>query len=261
MSLLTLITSIDPSTAHLIHFIFEWLGVLSGVQVYRWIKRRKGQHGLTEGSSFAVVFGCILGAGIGNKLMFGLEMPDLIAEHGLLMLLSGQSIVGGLLGGLIGVEIAKKITGLKQSTGDDFVWPLIVGTIVGRIGCFLAGLNDGTFGNPTVLPWGIDFGDGIARHPTQLYDMLWVSSIGGLLWANRQTLQRVSGLSFKLYLAGYLFWRFWVDGIKPIPYVYPLGLSGIQWACLIALIIYLPLVWRDLRKLSVVQPHTTTPHA
>lgn len=240
----------SASTAHTIHFIFEWLAILTGVQVYRIIKKRRGQARITEGTSFAVALGCILGAAVGNKLMFVLEMPFLWSQHGWMALLQGQSIVGGLLGGLLGVEIAKKIVGVTHSTGDDFILPLIVGTIVGRIGCFLAGLHDGTFGNPTNLPWGIDFGDGLPRHPTQLYDMIWVSAIGLLLWRYRQPLSSVSGLSFKLYLAGYLLWRLLVDGIKPVPYAYPLGLSGIQWACMIALGLYLPFLVKNLQQLQ-----------
>ena len=30
---------------------------------------------------------------------------------------------------------------------------------VGRIGCFLSGLPDGTYGLPSSLPWAIDLGD------------------------------------------------------------------------------------------------------
>mgnify|MGYP000110698136 CR=1 FL=1 len=245
----------SASTAHTIHFIFEWLAILTGVQVYRLIKKRRGQARITEGTSFAVALGCILGAAVGNKLMFLLEMPFLWSQQGWLALLQGQSIVGGLLGGLLGVEIAKKIVGVTNSTGDDFILPLMVGTIVGRIGCFLAGLHDGTFGNPTTLPWGVDFGDGLPRHPTQLYDILWVSATGLLLWHYRQPLSRVSGLSFKLYLAAYLLWRLLVDGIKPVPYAYPLGLSGIQWACIIALGLYLPFLVKNLQQL---QQHSRT---
>lgn len=247
-----MIVSIEFSAeiAQQIHFVFEWLAILSGVQVYRWIKRRKGQMAITEGSSFVVLFGCIVGAGIGNKLLFALEYPQLWTQQGWHTLAQGQSIVGGLLGGLIGVEIAKKISGVQHSTGDDFILPLIVGTIVGRIGCFLAGLHDSTFGLPTSLPWGIDFGDGIARHPTQIYDMLAVSGLGLLLWLNKARLTQISGLSFKIYLTGYLSWRLLVDGIKPVPYAYWLSLSGIQWVCLVALLLYLPFLHRDYLKLK-----------
>jgi prolipoprotein diacylglyceryltransferase len=241
---------LSATTAQQVHFVFEWLAILLGVQVYRAIKRRKKQESLLQGATFMVMLGCIFGAAIGNKLVFALEYPQLWQENGWLTLLQGQSIVGGLLGGLLGVETAKKISGIHYSTGDDFILPLIIGTIIGRIGCFLAGLHDGTFGIATTLPWGMDFGDTIYRHPTQLYDMLAVSMMGLVLYMNRQSLLCVSGLAFKLYLAGYLFWRLLIDSLKPVPYAYWLDLSGIQWTCLLALLLYLPFVWRDLIKLK-----------
>ena len=240
----------DAAQAHTIHLILEWLAIAVGVQIYRRQKRLSALQSPTTESgqiladgNFAIVLGCILGAAIGNKLVFWIEVPHLWSSvnHNINTLLSGQSIVGGLLGGLLGVEIAKKITHQTQSTGDLFILPLIVATIIGRIGCFLAGLNDGTFGNPTQLPWGIDFGDGITRHPTQLYDMLFVLIWGGLIISLKMKLRHKAGLSFKLYLSGYLCWRLVIDSIKPVPYEYFYHLSGIQVVCVAALIIYIPL--------------------
>jgi prolipoprotein diacylglyceryltransferase len=247
----------SAAVATQIHFVFEWLAMLIAVQIYRGLKRRKGEKTLTDHRTFAVLLSCIIGAGIGNKLLFAIEYPPLWASQGWAILFQGQSIVGGLIGGLIGVEVSKKIWGVKHSTGDDFILPLIVGTIIGRIGCFLAGLQDGTFGLSTQLPWGIDFGDGIFRHPTQLYDMLAVSSIGLLLWNARARLSQVSGLAFKLYLASYLIWRLFIDQLKPVPYAYGFGLSGIQWVAIMALLVYLPLVIRDWRKTNsnLLLPH------
>ena len=43
---------------------------------------------------------------------------------------------------------------------------------IGRIGCFQTGLSDRTYGKPASLPWGVDFGDRIFRHPTQLYEVV-----------------------------------------------------------------------------------------
>jgi phosphatidylglycerol---prolipoprotein diacylglyceryl transferase len=242
---------LSAATAQLVHLAFEWLALAGGVQLYRWQRRRAGQSALLQPGSFAVVVGCILGAAIGNKLVFWIEMPHL--WHGAVpdwrLIASGQSIVGGLLGGLLGVETAKKITGVQHSTGDQFILPLVAGTVVGRIGCFLAGLHDGTYGVPTTLPWGVDFGDGIPRHPTQVYDMLFVLAAGALLWQGRAALARSPGLAFKLYLASYLAWRLLVDGIKPVPYAYAFGLSGIQWVCVLALAGYLPFVFLQSREL------------
>jgi prolipoprotein diacylglyceryltransferase len=155
-----------------------------------------------------------------------------------------------LLGGLVGVEIGKKCAGVTQSTGDRFVMPILVGLIVGRIGCFLAGLQDDTYGNPTSLPWGVDFGDGVRRHPTQLYDIVFALVALALLRLWRPTLARAPGLQFKLLLAGYLSWRLVIDGLKPVPFAFAGGLSGIQLVCAVALVLYLPLVARQFSRLG-----------
>jgi phosphatidylglycerol:prolipoprotein diacylglycerol transferase len=50
-------------------------------------------------------------------------------------------------------------------------------------------------------------------------------------------------------LSGYLAWRFAIDALKPVPYAWPGGFSGIQFVCLLALAIYLPFVARAFRGL------------
>jgi len=230
--------------AHLLHLLLEWCAIALGVQLYRWQRRRAGQAGLLQPGSFPVFIGCLLGAGIGNKLVFWIEWPQLWAAHGgqLAAWAAGQSIVGGLLGGLLGVEAAKKLAGIRHSTGDLFVLPLVAGTVLGRIGCLLAGLNDGTYGLPSALPWAVDLGDGIGRHPVQLYEILFVLAWGGAIVRMMPRMAHEPGLAFKFYLAGYLAWRLAVEGIKPLPYDYGAGLSGIQLVCMLALLAYLPLL-------------------
>ena len=44
----------------------------------------------------------------------------------------------------------------------SYVFPLILGMCVGRVGCFLTGLADHTHGVHDVLPWAVNFGDGAA---------------------------------------------------------------------------------------------------
>jgi prolipoprotein diacylglyceryltransferase len=243
---------LSAGAAQTTHLLFEWLALAAGMQLYRWQRRRAGQPAMLQPGSFAVVVGCILGAAIGNKLVFWIEMPHLWQSSApdWRLIASGQSIVGGLLGGLLGVEIAKKLAGIHRSTGDQFILPLVAGTVIGRIGCFLAGLHDGTYGMPTSLPWGVDFGDGIRRHPTQLYDMLFALAMGALLWCRRARLARHEGLAFKFYLASYLAWRLLVDAIKPVPYAYVFGWSGIQLVCVLALACYLPVVFRQSMELE-----------
>lgn len=232
------------------HTAFEWLAIFVGARLYL----RAGNtslRALGETRRFAVVFGCIAGAALGNKLVHWLHRADQwpLLREAPWLIVQGQSIVGGLLGGLIGVEIAKRLAGVRESTGDRFVLPVLVGLAIGRVGCFLAGLLDDTYGNPTALPWGVDFGDGIARHPTQLYDIVFALAGIALFRTHRDTLARVPGLAFKLMLAAYLAWRFVIDGLKPVPYAWPGGFSGIQFVCLLALAIYLPFVARAFRRM------------
>ena len=146
-------------------------------------------------------------------------------------LLGGKTIVGGLLGGWAGVELAKKITRVTRSTGDVFIWPLALGTAIGRIGCFLTGLADRTYGVATALPWGVDFGDGVRRHPTQLYESLFVLTLATTLTfaTRRRTLP--TGARFRLYLAGYFLFRIAVEFLKPRETPF-LALSAIQFASL-----------------------------
>jgi hypothetical protein len=92
-------------------------------------------------------------------------------------LVGGKTIVGALVFGLTSVELTKRYIGLRDSTGDLYAIPLALGIAIGRIGCFLTGLSDNTYGTPTRLPWAINFGDGIPRHPTQLYEILFLLAL------------------------------------------------------------------------------------
>ena len=81
-----------------------------------------------------------------------------------------RSIEGAILGAVIGVEVYKYFAGVTARTGARFAAPLAIGVTVGRFGCFFSGIEDFTYGTPTSLPWGHDFGDGVMRHPAPLYE-------------------------------------------------------------------------------------------
>jgi phosphatidylglycerol---prolipoprotein diacylglyceryl transferase len=187
----------------------------------------------------SIVVGGMIGALIGAKVLVLLQHIDFWwqdQDRLLLLLLQGKTVVGALLGALIGVELTKKLIGVKQSTGDAFVYPLIAGMMIGRIGCFLTGLSDRTYGVATNLPWAIDFGDGIPRHPTQLYEIGFLLLLMMFLKVrSRYAMQ--SGDLFKFYMISYLAFRLLIDSIKP-EFQPLLGLSAIQIACAFALIYY-----------------------
>src|SRR4029450_6126480 len=76
------------------------------------------------------------------------------------------------------VELTKLVLHIHVKTGDTFALPLALALAVGRFGCFFNGC---CFGQPSNLPWAVDFGDGIRRHPTQLYEVLFHLTMAGVL--------------------------------------------------------------------------------
>jgi prolipoprotein diacylglyceryltransferase len=155
----------------------------------------------------------------------------------LLLLYSAKTIVGGLLGGLLGVEATKALLGERARTGDLYVYPLILAIAVGRIGCFLAGVSDATAGTTSALPWAIDQGDGVLRHPTALYEILVLGALALALRTVERRRTLAPGALFALFLSGYLAWRLAAEFLKPVEPL-ALGLSAIQWACVLGLLHY-----------------------
>jgi prolipoprotein diacylglyceryltransferase len=230
------------------HWVFELLAYAIGFRIYLALRRRQPDYALADRDSNLVVIVCAaMGAALGSKLAYWLYDPVIAFANfpDWRALLGGKSIVGALLGGLAGVETGKRAVGVTRSTGD-LMWPaLLVAMLIGRMGCLLTALHDGTAGSPTSLPWGVDFGDGILRHPSPLYEIIFLSALGMALWRKRGDFVR-EGDAFRVFLASYLVFRLAFDFLKPMPISY-LGLfSGLQLLCLAGLLYYA----RDMPRLG-----------
>jgi prolipoprotein diacylglyceryltransferase len=217
------------------HFVFESLAYLAAFRLYLW--QRKSGDFLDTATRWTIVVAAIAGAAVGSKALAWLEDPARTLAHwsDLPYLLGGKTVVGAILGGTIAVEWTKQRLGVTRRTGDLFAIPLAVGIAIGRVGCFLAGLRDETYGVATSLPWGIDLGDGVKRHPVQLYEI-----VAMLLLA--VGLRRVlpprfeEGDRFRALLLAYFGWRVAIDFLKPG--VRFAGLTVLQWCSLAALVWY-----------------------
>lgn len=226
-------------TNHLpVHLIFEIVAYGVGFNLYR-IQRKRTPDNLKAEQRILIFIGAIFGALIGSKVLSLMEHPDVFASpEFLLYMISSKSVVGGLLGGLIGVETAKKIIGVKFSTGDAFTYPLIIGMMIGRIGCFLSGVHDGTHGSETSFFLGMDLGDGVIRHPTALYEIFILAAIALFIYTLNRNMNFMLGAKFKLFMMLYLSWRLFIEFYKPV-YVLPyIHLSAIQLWCVLGLIYY-----------------------
>jgi uncharacterized membrane protein YeaQ/YmgE (transglycosylase-associated protein family) len=156
-------------TAPAVHYLFDalaWASSLArGVALYRWrLSETATRIAQATGSGYFAALAA--GAGLGAWAAGSLNTLRSVTPT------LSHSVAGALVGAIVAVELYKAVRGIKGSTGVVFTGPFASGVVVGRLGCFFAGLADFTYGVPTRLPWGVDLGDGIARHPVQIYESL-----------------------------------------------------------------------------------------
>lgn len=220
------------------HFIFETLAFIIGYQYFVRI-RKNSNDVISTDNRIWIIIGAVFGAFFFSRLVGALESPAkfIDSETPLLYFFVSKTIVGGLFGGLIGVELIKKIIGEKSSSGDLFTYPIILGMMIGRIGCFSAGVYEETYGIESNLPWAMNLGDGLLRHPVALYEIIFL----GLLWLFLKRVESkksfISGYRFQFFMIAYFIFRFLLDFIKP-GNRYFLGIGTIQITCLIGLLYY-----------------------
>src|ERR1043165_5012000 len=117
------------SWAHPAFDLAAWsAGLGLSALLYRW--RLKGLTaevaGKVGGGYFAALaLGAIPGAWLSGSL------NTLRAAHPAL----SHSVVGALVGAIVGVEVYKAVRGVKGSTGGVFVGPFALGVVIGRWGC------------------------------------------------------------------------------------------------------------------------------
>jgi len=195
-----------------IHDVFDLLAACAALGmtlfVYNWRLKDAGQKIDSAGPLYGVAL--VAGAAIGG---FGAGTLNLYlsGEPGV-----GRSIVGALAGAILAVELFKRWCGISGSTGLIFVPAFATSVMVGRWGCYFAGLGDETYGTPTGLPWGHDFGDGVMRHPVQLYESFTMAAflvVALVLIARRNAFFMRNG--FYLLVLVYAGQRFLWEFLKP----------------------------------------------
>lgn len=198
--------------AHLVFDLLAWSsGAATGFALYRWRLRAMTEEiarKIGGGYFIALALGAACGAWLSGSLNTLRALEPLLSH----------SVAGALAGGIVAVEVYKAVRGIKGSTGAVFVGSFTVGVVIGRFGCLFAGLPDQTFGLPTTLPWAVELGDGVPRHPVQLYESaamatflaIYLVALGRhALWASRN--------GFHIMCIWYGAQRFLWEFLKPYP--------------------------------------------
>ncbi len=201
--------------------MFVSVGFIAAYAIRRREVERLG-YGRTPGHRFVAV-GALMGAMVGSKLGMVLFAADMQAlwEAALNMDFTGKTVIGGIGGAYLGVEICKRIVGVTYSTGDAFAVSVPVAQAFGRIGCFLHGCCPGAHSEGPLSIGG--------RLPQQLYESAADFALAGVLWSTRNK-PRPAGQLFRYYLAGYAAIRFVLEFIRDDGAPKWL-LTPVQWVC------------------------------
>lgn len=219
-----------------VHLILEYLAFFVAFRYYVFLRKRTDDV-IPSNNRLSIILGATFGALIGSRFIGVLENPLLIKELSWLVLFNTKTIMGGLFGGLLGVELAKKVIGEKNSSGDLFTFPIIVGIFIGRIGCFLSGIHEFTYGKPTSFFMGMDLGDGISRHPVALYELYFLILLFIVLKLLNKFQKLAYGMTFQWFMITYFSFRFFIEFLKPNVFLL-FELSTIQYLCILCVVYY-----------------------
>jgi phosphatidylglycerol:prolipoprotein diacylglycerol transferase len=181
----------------------------------------------------------------------------------------GNTIIGGIIGGIFGIWISKKLIHFNFPILDSFSVSLPLAMSIQRIGCFLVGC---CYGTPTNLPWAVEYSChthayeahlsrglidttsllSLPIHPNQLYQTILCMIIAFTIWKLRNYWKRSGNLfltSIVLYFIARFIVEFWRDnesnGYAGIEW---LGVKYVQWGLLLAVILLIPFILIRERK-------------
>lgn len=228
-----------------VHALFEVAAFFVGFRYYLFLKKKNGDT-LPQMNRIWIIVGATLGALIGSRVVGAFEDPAWLQQGdfaSVFAAFNNKTIVGGLYGGLFGVELTKYFLKEKNRSGDLFVFPILLALVIGRIGCTLTALQDHTAGDATTLPWAIDYGDGVPRHPLPFYEIVFLGALWFFLLRLKSKTALAPGALFMIMMVSYTLYRFAAEFLKP-DYIYPWRLSAIQTLCVVGLLYYYRVLFR-----------------
>lgn len=203
--------------AHLLYSVFQILALVTALALRRPLPLARPQRWL-------LLFAALFGAGVGAKLPFVFLSGEPFLSHAA-WFSDGKTLLSGLAGGYLSVEIAKWAAGIRLKTGDEVAVPLAAALAVGRWGCFF----NGCCGAPLVPVLESGF------HATMAL----------VIWRlRRASLFRWQLL--KLYLIAYSLFRFGAEFIRTEPRI-AWGFTAYQFGAVAMMIALVSLWWQDER--------------
>ena len=239
----------------------------TGIFIYQGLRNH-----YTPGTWLIIALSGILAGILGNKIVTidaagwaqlfrGGSLPE-----------SGRSVLGLILGLIVGVMLAKRWLRFNQPVLDHLAYALPAGMAVARLGCLFGGC---CYGTPTQVPWAIQYGPAsrafqlhadqlfipasgylsLPVHPSQVYDILCCLFIIYLTWLTRKY-WKAPGNRFVFVVALYALFRFAMEFVRQSPgdeFIFEtiLGIKILQWILMgAATLMVLILIKRERRTVS-----------
>ena len=189
-----------------------------------WVSLREARRlGLDEDRLITVILVVLVSSVVGARALYVLEhVQEFRREWGSVLAVwqGGLTLYGGVVAGTVAGLIAGRQLGMPMWTVADALTPAVaLGTVIGRVGCFLNGC---CYGVPTSQPWGVvfpsdsfaglEFGNA-AVHPSQLYFALAGLLLFVLVWLLRKRF-RVPGTLFWIFLGLFALIRIPLDATR-----------------------------------------------
>ena len=157
--------------------------------------------------------------------ILGAKVPIWLSYGWYDYLIQGKSVMGGMLGAFLAINLYKKCSGHTGGFGGRFVIPLAVAVGFGKIGCYLAGCCGGTL-----------------AFPVQLIESLFSFACAIFLYGLYRRTRRAEWL-FPVYLLLYLSMRFVIEFWRLEPKIL-WGLTVYQWLALAFIPLFFLILWR-----------------
>jgi phosphatidylglycerol:prolipoprotein diacylglycerol transferase len=228
----------------------RWYGImvaLAAVVVVLWViwEVRRGAK-LSYETIFTAALIAIPSGVIISRLLHVIDLWGYYSHNpGQIIGASGLTIYGAILGAVLGIWIYSKFSKFNFAYLADLVAPgVILAQAVGRVGCTINGC---CYGLPTSLPWGVVYTHpesyaplGMAVHPTQIYEIIYLLIIFGVVFSLRGRLKPAGSL-FLVYISLYSLWRVGIDFLREGTPFLP-GLHQAQVIGIIVLLIAIPIL-------------------
>lgn len=243
---------INPIAFSIGSFAIRWYGIMIALGVLvivLWMVRQVQKEArisydtLLTAALIAVPSGIIF-----SRLIHVIDQWVYTGSLGTLWAFEGLTIWGAVLGATLGIWVYSRFSRFPFGHFMDLVaLPTLLAQAIGRVGCTINGC---CYGVETSLPWGVvythpeSYGPlGVAVHPTQLYEIVFLLVTFGVLFMLRKRFQP-DGSLFLIYLSAYSAWRVGIDFIREgTPFLF--GLHQAQVIGIIVLLIAVPiLIWR-----------------